>query len=67
MATLHTGDRVTFIRRSPHHDHGWPYRRSGVVVAEPHLGVFYVRVDGCPGSLVPVTEAMGLVGLEHAS
>ena len=54
---LRVGDRVKFVKRTALL-RGWPYRRTGTVIAHPYAGVWLVRVDGHPHSKVAVTEAL---------
>jgi hypothetical protein len=51
------GDRVRFTKPTALY-RGWPYRKKGTVIEQPYQGVWYVRVDRCPHSKVPVTADM---------
>jgi hypothetical protein len=54
---MKVGDRVRFVKRTALW-RGWPYRKTGTVIAQPYEGVWYVRVDGYSHSKVAVTEAL---------
>jgi hypothetical protein len=51
---VNIGDRVLFIERTALY-RGWPYNKTGTVIAQPYTGVWYVRVDRYPDSRVAVT------------